>query len=376
MDAIIPHTICAIQEQFSIRKSCCLIANKSHERTEENHSACFLWNAFGLQRQRRVEGVEPSNKAERRYLTLKPLLRSAEWGSCQVRRLKSWTLRANTSIQIASIVHMFSYWKTCKSQNFKTGVAGGGGWKSLSLLWTVYSLHRLLINELTFIFWKLYWGLQRSLHCYYFTVAVKKRKWKIYVQHVCKCGVTQGSALGLLHFLRGWRRSRPGVSATWQSYRHLMLSCKGNLYSVSLRLRVGQHKLNRMHIPNNADVISQCLTHWLYIIKMDRVIVMSSTGLLTQVLKNLTLFSRSAPSRGSRLLENWIVPDLRVYLVCVFAPICVGCTRDGNDWILSAAWAQMTTHPLARPQPCKFCICKIKVDLMNVFYKDFGPSHI
>lgn len=38
-------------------------------------------------------------------------------------------------------------------------------------------------------------------------------------------------------------------------HRHLMLSCKGNLYSESLRLRVGQHKLNRMHIPNNADVI-------------------------------------------------------------------------------------------------------------------------
>lgn len=106
-DAIIPHTICAIQEQFSIRMSCRLIVNKSHERTEENRSACFLKNAFGLQRQRRVEGVEPSNKAERRYLTLKPLLRSAEWGSCQVRRLKSWTLRANTSIQMASIVQMF-----------------------------------------------------------------------------------------------------------------------------------------------------------------------------------------------------------------------------------------------------------------------------
>lgn len=48
------------------------------------------------------------------------------------------------------IVQMFSYWKTSKSQNFKTGVAGGGGWKSLSLTWTVHSLHRLLINELTF----------------------------------------------------------------------------------------------------------------------------------------------------------------------------------------------------------------------------------
>lgn len=89
-------------------------------------------------------------------------------GLCQVRRLKSSTLRANTSIQIASRVQMFSYWK---SQNFKTGVAGGG-WTSLSLLWTVYLLHHLLTNELTFF--ESYIEVYRGLYI----VVTSLRLWK------------------------------------------------------------------------------------------------------------------------------------------------------------------------------------------------------
>lgn len=92
-------------------------------------------------------------------------------GLCQVRRLKSSTLRANTSIQIASRVQMFSYWKTSKSQNFKTGVAGGG-WTSLRLLWTVYLLHHLLTNELTFF--ESYIEVYRGLYI----VVTSLRLWK------------------------------------------------------------------------------------------------------------------------------------------------------------------------------------------------------
>lgn len=110
---------------------------------------------------------------------------------------------------------------------------------------------------------------------------------------------------------------------------------------------------------------SKCLTHWLYIIKMDRVIMMSSIGFANACFEELDfVFTTSAVLRF-QVVGKLDRSGFAVYLVCLFAPICVGCTRDGNDWILSAAWAQMTTHPLARPLHWKFCICKIKVYLMN-----------
>lgn len=83
-----------------------------------------------------------------------------------------------------------------------------------------------------------------------------------------------------------------------------------------------------MHIPNNADVIkvSDSLTAYYKDGPSHHDVIHWFANACFEELD--FVFTISAVLR---LLGNWIVLDLRVYLVCVFAPIRVGCTRDGND---------------------------------------------